>query len=31
LPEGHPALRCFDDCLALSDFDVLMRVQEFYS
>ena len=31
LPEGHPALQCFDDCLALSDFDVLMRVQEFYS
>ena len=31
LPEGLPALRCFDDCLALADFDVLMRVQEFYS
>ena len=31
LPEGHPALQCFDDCLKLSDFDVLMRVQEFYS
>jgi len=31
LPEGHPALQCFDDCLAVSGFDVLMRVQDFYS
>jgi len=31
LPEGHPALQCFDDCLAAEGFDVLMRVQEFYS
>jgi len=31
LPEGHPALQCFDDCLAAQGFDVLMRVQEFYS
>lgn len=31
LPEGHPALQCFDDCLAASGFDVLERVQEFYS
>lgn len=31
LPEGHPALRCFDDCLAADGFDVLIRVQEFYS
>ncbi len=30
LPEGHPALQCLDECLALSDFDVLMRVQAFY-
>lgn len=31
LPEGHPALQCFDDCLAVEGFDVLIRVQEFYS
>jgi len=31
LPEGHPALQCFDDCLAAEGFDVLVRVQEFYS
>lgn len=31
LPEGHPALQCFDDCLAAEGFDVLMRVQDFYS
>jgi len=31
LPEGHPALQCFDDCLNAEGFDVLMRVQEFYS
>lgn len=31
LPEGHPALQCFDECLAAEGFDVLMRVQEFYS
>jgi 5-methyltetrahydrofolate--homocysteine methyltransferase len=31
LPEGHPALRCFDDCLAAEGFDVLIRVQDFYS
>lgn len=31
LPEGHPALQCFDICLAAEGFDVLERVQEFYS
>ncbi len=31
LPEGHPALRCFDACLAAEGFDILERVQEFYS
>ena len=31
LPEDHPALLCFDDVLKLSDFECIMRVQEFYS
>ena len=31
LPESHPALQCFDICLAAEGFDVLERVQEFYS
>jgi len=31
LPEGHPALQCFDDCLAADGFDVLIRVQDYYS
>lgn len=31
LPEGHPALVCFDECLAADSFDALVRVQEFYS
>jgi cobalamin-dependent methionine synthase I len=31
LPEGHPALQCFDSCLAAEGFDVLERVQDFYS
>jgi len=31
LPDGHPALECFDDVLKLSDFECIMRVQEFYS
>ncbi len=31
LPEGHPALQCFDDCLSAEGFDVLVRVQDFYS
>ena len=30
LPEGHPALCCFDDCLAAGGYDSLFRVQEFY-
>ncbi|HOM59617.1 MAG TPA: dihydropteroate synthase [Kiritimatiellia bacterium] len=29
LPEGHPALQCFDECLAADGFDVLERVQAF--
>lgn len=31
LPEDHPALQCFDDCLKLSGFEVLMRVRQFYA
>lgn len=31
LPEGHPALVCLDDVLALEGFDAIMRVQAFYS
>jgi 5-methyltetrahydrofolate--homocysteine methyltransferase len=31
LPEGHPALQCFDACLAAEGFDVLVLVQDFYS
>jgi len=31
LPEGHPALQCFDACLAATGFDVLERVQDFYA
>lgn len=31
LPPDHPAMRCFDECLKLSGFDVLMRVREFYT
>lgn len=31
LPEDHPALRCFDECLELHGFDVIMRVQQFYA
>ncbi len=31
LPDGHDALRCFDDVLNLEGFDAIMRVQEFYS
>ena len=30
LPEGHPALRCLDDCLAAEGYDALFVVQEFY-
>jgi len=31
LPEGHPALRCFDECLAADGYDSLFCVQDFYS
>jgi 5-methyltetrahydrofolate--homocysteine methyltransferase len=31
LGEDHPALQCLRDCLKLEGFDVLSRVQEFYS
>lgn len=31
LPEGHDALKCFDDVLTLDGFDAIIRVQEFYS
>lgn len=31
LPEDHAALQCFDACLAAEGFDVLERVQDFYS
>jgi hypothetical protein len=30
LPADHPAMICLEDCLKLKDFDVLMRVREFY-
>jgi cobalamin-dependent methionine synthase I len=30
LPDDHPAMVCFDECLAASGFDVIMRVSEFY-
>ena len=31
LADDHPALRCVKDCLELEGFDVIMRVQEFYT
>ncbi len=31
LAPEHPAMRCIEDCLKLSGFDVLMRVREFYT
>lgn len=31
LPDDHPAMLCLKDCLALEGFDVIMRVQEYYS
>ncbi len=31
LAPDHPALVCLNDCLKLDGFDVIMRVQEFYS
>jgi 5-methyltetrahydrofolate--homocysteine methyltransferase len=30
LPDDHPAMVCFDECLQRSGFDVIMRVSEFY-
>ncbi len=31
LPPDHPAMGCVNDCLKIEGFDVIMRVQEFYS
>jgi len=31
LAPEHPAMRCLNDCLNLDGFDVIMRVQEYYS
>lgn len=31
LPADHPAMLCLNDCLTLEGFDVIMRVQEYYS
>jgi hypothetical protein len=31
LKPDHPAMTCLRDCLKLDGFDVIMRVQEFYS
>jgi cobalamin-dependent methionine synthase I len=31
LPPGHPALVCLEDCLNLDGFEVIGRVQQFYS
>jgi cobalamin-dependent methionine synthase I len=31
LPAGHPALVCLEDCLRLGGFEVIGRIQEFYS
>lgn len=31
LPADHPAMQCLSDCLKLEGFDVIMRVQEYYS
>jgi len=30
LPDDHPAMQCFDDCVRLGGFDAIMRVQKFY-
>jgi len=30
LPDDHPAMQCFDDCVKLGGFDAIMRVREFY-
>jgi cobalamin-dependent methionine synthase I len=31
LADGHPALKCLDDCCNSEGYDIIMRVQEFYS
>jgi len=31
LPPDHPAMMCVNECLTLEGFDVIMRVQEYYS
>jgi 5-methyltetrahydrofolate corrinoid/iron sulfur protein methyltransferase len=31
LAPNHPAMMCFEECLKLKGFDVLMRVREFYT
>lgn len=31
LPEGHPALKCFDEMLKLDGYDALERLREFYA
>lgn len=31
LEPSHPAMQCLEECLALSGFDVLMRVRDFYT
>jgi cobalamin-dependent methionine synthase I len=31
LPPDHPAIRCLNDCLQLEGYDIIMRVQEYYS
>ncbi len=31
LPEDHPAMLCLRDCLQLEEYDVIMRVMEFYA
>ena len=30
LPDEHPAIRCFDDCVKMAGFDSIMRVRRFY-
>ena len=30
LPDDHPAMQCFDDCVKLGGFDAIMRVRKFY-
>ena len=30
LPDDHPAMQCFDDCVRLGGFDAIVRVKEFY-